>query len=276
MATVKRPDGVELHMEARGDGPPALLVPYWSGHPAVYESLLTDLASDNTVITYDARGTGGSTRAGPYDMESDIKDLVAVLEAVGRGPVLVMAVANGSNIAVRAVAERPELAGILVSFGTAPLARATFQSTAEAGEGLVASEAVVDAFVEMVGRDYRGAMRTLLTATNPQMTEDELRERVQFQADYSPQEAAFGRLRAWVDDDPREASRRAGDRLWILTSEDVAGPWLPPPEELARLTDEFMPEARVVTVDDGPVSRPDLAAATIREAGSRLRHTIEP
>ena len=83
MARLERPDGVELHWEQRGQGPLVVLAPYWSGHPGVYEALLSDLARDHLVVTWDARGTGESTRAGPYDMATDCSDLEEVLDGPG-------------------------------------------------------------------------------------------------------------------------------------------------------------------------------------------------
>src|SRR3989442_1570415 len=57
MPRLQRPDGVELHWEQRGQGPLLVLAPYWSGHPGVYEALLSDLARDHRVVTWDARAT---------------------------------------------------------------------------------------------------------------------------------------------------------------------------------------------------------------------------
>ena len=219
MARLERPDGVELHWEERGEGPLVVLAPYWSGHPGVYEGLLSDLARDHRVVTWDARGTGESTRAGPYDMETDCSDLEAILEAAG-GEAVVISTADGANRGVRVAASRPDLVAAVVALGTAPFARMHF----EGSEGMIASDTVVDAFIKMLERDYRGALRTLLAATNAQMSEAELRERVGFQVSYCPQEPAAARVRAWAEDDPTAAARETGDRLWILAAPDVAGP----------------------------------------------------
>jgi pimeloyl-ACP methyl ester carboxylesterase len=268
MPRLERPDGVELHCEERGQGPPVVLAPYWSGHPGVYEALLSDLAADHRVLTWDARGTGKSTPAGPYDMETDCSDLEAILEAAGGGAT-VIGVADGTNRAVRVAASRPELVAAVVVLGAGPFARAHF----EGGEGMVASDAVVSAFIEMLERDYRGALRTLLSATNAQMSEAELRQRVGFQASYCPQEPAAARVRAWADDDPTAAARKVGARLWILSAPDVAGPWLPPEDVRRRLVERFTPQAHVEEGEagGGPISRPDLAAAAIRRITRTLR-----
>jgi pimeloyl-ACP methyl ester carboxylesterase len=285
MPLLTRPDGVDLHWDERGEGATVLMVPYWSGHPAVFEGLLSHLARDHRVAWYDARGTGESSPRGPYDMETDEADLTALLEELGNGAVLVPT-GDAANRAVRVAARRPELARAVVTPGGNPLGRAAFAgSEGYAGSGpvaraqiadgdsLIASDTVVDAFGEMLARDYRGALRTVLTATNEQMTEEELRERVSVQTSYCPQEAAVARVRAWADDDPLEAATRLGDRLWILTAPGAAGPWLPPLEETRRMVEEQMPEARLIVLEreEGAVSRPDLTANLVRQITAQLR-----
>lgn len=259
MPELTRPEGVEIHWDERGRGPLVVLAAYWSGHPGVHDGMTSDLARDHRVVTYDARGTGGSSRVGPYDMETDAADLSALVEELG-GSAVVVAVANGANVATRVGAGRPELVSSVVAMGTAPIWLGAF----EGSEGMLSSGTVVNAFVEMVGRDYRGALRNLLAVTNPQMTEDELRDRVTFQADYCSQEAATARLRDWIEDDPSAEARAVGARLVVLRGRDVAGAWLPPDEDLDELMARLLPEARIEELAEGPVSRPDLAAAVVR------------
>jgi pimeloyl-ACP methyl ester carboxylesterase len=273
VATLERPGGVGLHLTERGEGPPVVLAPYWSGNPSVYEELLTDLAGDHRVLTWDARGTGGSTRRGPYDAETDCADLEAVLDLCG-GPAAIIGVVNGTNHAVRVAARRPDLVGAVIAFGTGPLSREHLLG----GEGLVASDAVVDAFLKMLESDYRGALRTLIASTNPQMSEDEVRRRVATQLEYCPQEAAVARVRAWAEDDPTEPARSIGDRLWVLSAPDVAGPWLPPRGERQRLTQTLTPDAHVEETrsGEGPISRPALTAATIRRITTSMLSASAP
>jgi pimeloyl-ACP methyl ester carboxylesterase len=261
MARIERPDGTEIHWEKRGGGPTVMLAPYWSGHAGVFEELVAELARDLRVVTWDARGTGRSTRRGPYDMETDCADLEAVLEHVGRASVI--ALADGVNKACRVGASRPELVDAVIALGAGPFARGHFDGT----EGMIGSEVVVEAFIEMVERDYRGALRTLLTATNSQMSEQELRGRVASQIAYCPQQVGAARVRAWSEDDPTGAARAVGDRLWILSAPDIAGSWLPPPEERRRIIEAHMPRAHLYETEPGvgPLSNPDLVAERIRE-----------
>lgn len=269
MPELERPDGTRIHYEVQGDeGPTIVLASYWSWSPVVWTELLAELATDHRVTTYHLRGTGDSSRNGPYDMETDTDDLEAVVEAVGP-PALAIATADGSNRAVRLAARRPDLVTAAVSFGTAPFARSAF----EGEEGMMTSNTVIDAFGEMMESNYRGALRTMVEATNPQATEDELRERVNAQADFCPGEAAVGRLREWVEDDPREEARGAGDRLWIFAAPRIAGGWLPPAEVLERVTAETVPEAKVVRfdADTGPTSQPRELADHVRNVSAPLR-----
>src|SRR5439155_25356188 len=123
---------------------------------------------------------------------------------------------------------------------------------------------VVNAFLDMVGRDYRGAMRNLLAATNRQMSEEELRDRVAFQTDYCPQAVATARLREWIEGDPSEDARALGNRLVVLRGREIAGAWLPPEKDLDELMATLLPDARVEQLSEGPVSRPDVAAQMVR------------
>jgi pimeloyl-ACP methyl ester carboxylesterase len=269
MPSLLRSGEVELHFSERGDGPLLMLAPYWSGHPGVYEDFLSDLASDHRVVSWDARGTGESTHEGPYDMQTDAADLEAVLEHVG-GAAIVIAVANGCNAATHVGARRGDLIGTVLAFGGGPFSLRDF----EGSEAMLGSEGVVTAFLEMLERDYRGALRTVFSATNPQMSEDELRERVSFQTSYCPQDAAIARVRAWAADDPSEAAAALGGRLRVFSSDGVAGTWLPPLAERREIMARVTPDAKVEEIADeeGPISRPDLVASRIRElvASARL------
>jgi pimeloyl-ACP methyl ester carboxylesterase len=218
------------------------------------------LERDHRVLTYDMRGCGRSTRRGPYDIETDSADLEALLDEAG-GAAALIAVADSANRSTRVAARRPELAASVLCLGTAPFARSALLGR----EGMIASDSVVDAFIEMLSRDYRAALRTLLAATNEQMSEEDLQGRVRAQLGYCPQEAALGRVREWLAGNPERDARELGARLWIATSPDgVAGPWLPDPEEMAKVTTELVPEAHLVYLE-GAVSEPGRAADLVRE-----------
>jgi pimeloyl-ACP methyl ester carboxylesterase len=260
MPKLTRDDGIELYWEEEGEGPLVLLAPYWSGHPSTFENLKKELVTDHRVLRYDARGTGESTRAGPHDTETGVADMAAIVESAG-GDAVVVAFADACPKAVRIAATRPDLVKAVVTPGTAPLSIQALQDS----DVLLSSQAVIDGFLEMMATDYRGALRSLLTQTNPQMEELEVRERVARQAEYCPAETGLDRIHAWIRDDASEPARAIGDRLVVVYSDEMGGAWLPQGDEMARIVAERLPEARLEPVPDGVVSRPDMTAAIIRD-----------
>jgi pimeloyl-ACP methyl ester carboxylesterase len=267
MPKLERPDGARIHYEVQGEtGPHVVLASYWSWNPTIYTDLLGDLAADHRVVTYHLRGCGESSRRGPFEMQTDTDDLAALVETL-EAPLVLIGVADSANRAAKVGALLPDRVAAVICFGAGPFARASF----EGQEAMLASESVIGALVEMLEHNYRGAMRTIMEATNPQMSEEELRERVGMQAEFCPPEAALGRLQSWVADDPREVSNRLGDRLWIFTAAGVAGPWLPPKEEMNRMVAEATPDANVVEAEPGPISAPGLIAEEIRKVAEPLR-----
>jgi hypothetical protein len=131
---------------------------------------------------------------------------------------------------------------------------------------MVTSDSVIEAFIEMLGRDYRGALRAVVEPNNPQMSDEELRERVQALEAYMPSEVAVARTRAWWSDDPLDAGRGTGERLWVVLSPTAGGPWLPPVSEMEKIIAKLLPQARVEMAEEGMVSRPDLIASFVRRA----------
>jgi pimeloyl-ACP methyl ester carboxylesterase len=270
MPEAQRPDGASIHHEARGEGPLVVLAPWWSWVPGVYDELLDELAADHRVLAYHPRGTGRSSRTGPYDMETDAADLEAVLEEAGPAAA-VICVANSVNVATRVAARSPRLAARVVCFGSAALPRSAY----EGSESLVSSRTVIRAFFDQLSRDYRGAIRASLEATNPQMSREEVQRRVAALVANTPAEAALGRNAAWTEDEPLELSLGLGDRLTVLNSRaGAAEPWFPSQDELRDLTLRLLPEARVVSVPNGPVSAPAECAAAVREAVASIKSAL--
>jgi len=255
-----RDDGITIHWEQAGsEGPLVVLASYWSMHPSVYDRITAELERDHRVVRYDDRHAGESTALGPYDLDTAAGDLAAVIEAAG-APAIIVAQADGTNRAVRALGERPELITAIVANGGVPVGRRHFAGL----DALVTSEGVVEALMSQVETDYRGAIRGILSATNTQMSEEELRTRVEKQIAYSPGAAAAARMRAWADDDPLELGRATGDRLWVLYSVGAGGGWFPTGPEAQALIESLLPDAHHVEVDDGMVSRPDQTAEVVR------------
>ena len=255
-------DGVELHWEERGEGTTVILTTYWSMHPTVFEPLTRELETNHRVVRYDDRGCGESTRVGPYDLDTGAADLEAVCEAVGADAAVAIAMVDGANKAVRVAHRRPDLIEQVVGVGSAPVPREAFAGS----DSMISSETVVGAFMQMLDTDFRGAMRTMMETTNPQMSADELRERTQMQVDYTPRESAAARVTAWAEDhEGIEPARALGERFTILVGDHVGGGWFPNAAKMAEVFRETFPEARIERIADGLVSAPELTAAVVRE-----------
>ena len=264
MPLIRRPDGAEIYWEERGAGPLVVFVTAFFGYPEVFEGLIDDLAADHRVVLYHVRGTGKSSRVDRYDLDVDADDLAGLLEDLGE-PAVLVPFADGSIRSVRAALRIPELVRAIVSPGGNPVGRREIRGS----DGLAASDSVIDALVGMMEADYRTALRTMIDTANPQLEEDELRDRVDRSAEFCPREAALPRLRQWVEDDGTEEARALGDRLWLL--EHGQNPWFP--IAIVERTRELLPEAHVESVEDGPISRPDITASFIRRVTADERVT---
>jgi pimeloyl-ACP methyl ester carboxylesterase len=261
---VKRPDGAEIHWETRGEGPIVVIAHHtlWS-FPWVYEDLIADLARDREVVVYDPRGCGQSSLRGPFDLETDAGDLEAVVEAAGEAAV-VLGVGDGVNRSARVAAARPDLVAALLAVVPGTAAMLPRDELQESGV-IAASDSVIEMLLQMMNTDPRAALRSLVTALNPDFGEAEVRERVDQVADYLSPEAAIGRAHAWLADDLSAVVNALGDRVSIL----YGGP---DPLFEGALDDrvaELFPEARLEPVADGPISRPDLTAACVRALASK-------
>jgi pimeloyl-ACP methyl ester carboxylesterase len=254
MPLLDRPDGAQLHWEETGEGPRVLAANILHAHPGMLAGLVRDLSADHRVLTYHLRGTGRSSRQGPYEPAVDEADLEALLEHTG-GVAVAVALADASLRAVRIAAARPDLIDVVVAPGTAVLATAARESDA-----LTGSPSVLKALETLLETDYRAAMRSVVESGNPDLTEEEMRERVDLIVSHTSHESAVSRMHAWIRDDASDAARALGDRLWVL--DHPGNPWFPP--ELTKRMPEFFPDARHEPIADGPIARPDLTAAVVR------------
>jgi pimeloyl-ACP methyl ester carboxylesterase len=255
MERLERPDGVELAWEARGEGPLVVLVNQFIGVTRLYSVLLDDLARDHRVLVYDPRGTGDSTRRGPYDLDTDLADLEAVVEH-GAGSAVLLGVSDGNIRAVRLAEHRPDLVRTVVAMAGSTLGQTPAGSDALAGSGQVLS-----AFVKLMRADVRTGVRTMMTSGGSAAWEDEvISRRVDESAAYTHSEAAAARLSTWVGDDSTPQALALGDRLTILAF--GGNPWFP--VDQAERTRRALPEAQVLEVENGPVTRPDITAAIVR------------
>jgi pimeloyl-ACP methyl ester carboxylesterase len=76
--------GVRLHVAEAGEGPPLLLVHGWPQHWYEWRGLVGELKAERRLIMPDLRGFGWSeVPAGPIEPEVFVRDLLALLDALG-------------------------------------------------------------------------------------------------------------------------------------------------------------------------------------------------
>jgi pimeloyl-ACP methyl ester carboxylesterase len=257
MPRLLRPDGAEIEWRMEGTDGPLVAVALMGLHPpATCLRLSADLAEDHRVLGYDLRGTGGSSRIGPYDIETDAADLAALVEEAG-GDALVVALGDGARRAVRAAAEHPDLIHTVVISGELPLGRIGGGGSREA---LANSPAVLDALLGLVATDYRAGLRTMFTSSGEDDWHDTaLRERLDQVEAHCPPEVGVSRLRSWIEDDSRMQGRALDDRLVYLHYPGNA--WF---QGSLQIVGQSLPEARLVPVSEGVISSPAENARAIR------------
>lgn len=255
MAKLEVPDGTTISWRELGSGPGVLVAGISYGYPEMFQGLVDDLAADHRVVVPDLRGTGDSSRRGPYEMAVDLADLAAVLERAGDVTVGI-GLGDGALRAVELAAARPDLVDSVVLSGYAPL----FRHELPGGAGLSGSGSVLSALVTLLETDYRSAIRTIVSTGSPELGEAGIRERVDRVVANCTHEAALARLRNWIQVDSGDAAQALGDRLWIL--HHPQNPWFP--GELVERVPELLPEAQLELVEDGALNRPDLTSAVVR------------
>jgi pimeloyl-ACP methyl ester carboxylesterase len=117
MESVTSRDGTTIAFDRLGEGPPVVLVCGGSVDRMADAAIAQELASDFTVLNYDRRGRGDSGDTPPYDIEREVEDIEAVIDAAGgsanlwgssSGAVLAMiAAARGAPVTKLALWEPP-------------------------------------------------------------------------------------------------------------------------------------------------------------------------
>lgn len=118
-----RHDGVDLHYDVTGDGPPVLLVAGLAADSAFYAPSLRALRSRFRVITIDNRGAG---QTAPLDAPGSIAtmadDCMALVRHLGLRRVSIVGHSMGGMIAQECALRHPDAVDRIVLAATAPYA----------------------------------------------------------------------------------------------------------------------------------------------------------
>ena len=108
-------DGTRIAWDLVGDGPPLVLIEP-AGHfrkLSAFADLVPRLTARFRVCQYDRRGRGESGDHRPYQVEREVEDLAALVDALG-GSAFVYAYSSGPLLALHASARGVPLAGMVL------------------------------------------------------------------------------------------------------------------------------------------------------------------
>jgi pimeloyl-ACP methyl ester carboxylesterase len=172
MPHISTDDGVRLHVEEAGDGPPVLFVHEFAGDHRSWEPQVRALSRRYRCIAYNARGYPPSAvpdDAAAYSQARAVADAIAVLDALAVDRAHVVGLSMGGFATLHLGLRHPDRARSLVvaacGYGAQPERQAAFRQESEAiadafardGAAAVAERyAVGPARVQFQNKDPRG------------------------------------------------------------------------------------------------------------------------
>jgi pimeloyl-ACP methyl ester carboxylesterase len=116
-------DGVKLHYEVHGDGPPLLLTHGYSSTSAMWRGQIEALSKHHTLILWDMRGHGQSGYPDDplaYSEALTIADMAALLDEVRAGPAIVGGLSLGGYMSLAFYRAHPDRVRALLIIDTGP------------------------------------------------------------------------------------------------------------------------------------------------------------
>jgi pimeloyl-ACP methyl ester carboxylesterase len=116
-------DGVNIHYEVHGEGPPVLLSHGYSATCRMWDGQIAALKDRYKVIVWDMRGHGESDYPGEpkaYSEELTVADMAAVLHAAGAARAVIAGLSLGGYMSLAFHATHPQATRALMLFDTGP------------------------------------------------------------------------------------------------------------------------------------------------------------
>ena len=172
-------NGVRLHYDEAGAGPPLLLIHAFPVGRRMWEPQMAALAAHHRVIASDVRGFGLSdapTDPTKYSQAISVEDARALLAALGAVPSAVCGLSMGGNIALNLALNHPKAVSKLIACDTGAGSEDPAGFRARCEEYAAAAEKGVERFLEAVmewpvfadygkrGERQRGLLRELVLA----------------------------------------------------------------------------------------------------------------
>jgi len=122
MARLDR-DGVAIHYEVHGQGPPILLSHGYSATCRMWDGQIAVMKDRYKVIVWDMRGHGESdypADAAAYSEAATVEDMAAILRACGEGSAVIGGLSLGGYMSLAFHRTHPEMTRALMIFDTGP------------------------------------------------------------------------------------------------------------------------------------------------------------
>lgn len=122
MPTIDR-DGVKIHYEVHGDGPPLILTHGFSATSAMWADQIEALAQRHTLVLWDMRGHGRSDYPddpAAYSEAHTVGDIAALLDAVGAASAIVGGLSLGGYMSLAFCHAHPKRVRALLIIDTGP------------------------------------------------------------------------------------------------------------------------------------------------------------
>src|SRR5882762_6142165 len=116
-------DGVNIHYEVHGSGPPLLLTHGYSSTSAMWQGQIAALSNQHKLILWDMRGHGQSDYpddAAAYSEALTVGDMAALLDKVGAGSAIVGGLSLGGYMSLAFYRAHPERVRALLIIDTGP------------------------------------------------------------------------------------------------------------------------------------------------------------
>jgi pimeloyl-ACP methyl ester carboxylesterase len=239
---VTSPDGTSIAFASTGDGPALLLVHGTSGDRTRWRPLLPYLEPHATVFAMDRRGRGASGDGPTYDLERELEDVAAVIDAIAadaESPVDVYGHSLGGVCALGAATLTANVGRLVAYEGWRLQDPSAWALPSGIGDR-------IDALV--AGADREGAMMAFLREILEMPDEDiaAFRSQPSWAARLAATHTITRELRAYLEVpfDPAQVSSIAAPTLLVVGSESPD-----PAADEVELVAAAFPNARVAVLD---------------------------
>src|SRR3954471_20733727 len=116
-------DGVNIHYEVHGSGPPLLLTHGYSSTAAMWQGQIAALSQHHTLVLWDMRGHGQSDYpedAAAYSEALTVGDMAALLDQIGAGSAVIGGLSLGGYMSLAFYRAHPERVRALLIIDTGP------------------------------------------------------------------------------------------------------------------------------------------------------------